>query len=344
MIRTKRLSWVLGVLAAASLTFAGCDSGNKEAAKADAPKAAETQFLKFTGGPSGGTFQYFSNGMSVRLSKQLEGIKVSNQASNGSTENLRKVDGAKADFGIVYSGDLYLGRNGRLTGDAKKYENVYAMSFLYKAPAQLAVLKDSGITTVEQLEGKRVGLGGPGSGAAASAERFFSTTGLWDKIDRQFLGYTKAASAIKDGHLDAMWILAGYPTRALIELAATKDIALLDVYEAGMKYGLNETHPFYQPLKIPANTYDGVTTETGSFFDSALWVAGKHTPAKYVYAALKDIYSPEGLAYLVNVKSTAKQMSVEGGVTGIVTPLHPGAAKFWTENGLTISDAAKAVE
>ena len=344
MIKTTRFGWLIGLLAAASLTVAGCDSGKKGTAeKKEAPKA-ETSFLKFTGGPSGGTFQYFSNGMSVRLSKKLEGVKVSNQASNGSTENLRKVNGAKADFGIVYSGDLYLGRNGRLTGDTNKYENVYAVSFLYKAPAQLAVLKDSGITTVEQLEGKRVGLGGPGSGAAASAERFFSTTGMWDKIDRQFLGYTKAAAAIKDGHLDAMWILAGYPTRALIELAATKEIILLDVGEAGMKYGLDKSHPFYQPLQIPANTYDGVTTETGSFFDSALWVAGKHTPAKYVYSALKDIYSQEGLEYLINVKSTAKQMSVAGGVTGIVTPLHPGAAKFWTEKGITISADAAAVE
>ena len=69
-------------------------------------------FLKFSGGPSGGTFQYFSNGMAIRLSKKIPDLKVSNQASRGSVENIQKVDTKKADFGIAYSGDLYLAENG----------------------------------------------------------------------------------------------------------------------------------------------------------------------------------------------------------------------------------------
>ena len=299
-------------------------------------------FLKFTGGPSGGTFQYFSNGIAIRLTKQNSDLKVSNQASRGSVENIRKVNNKRADFGIAYSGDLYLAREGRLAGDTKKYMDVRAVAFLYKAPAQLAVLKNSGIKQVNQLTGKKVALGGPGSGAAASAERFFKLVGLWDNMDRQFLGYSKAAAAMKDGHIDAMWILAGYPTRALIELGATKDIELLHVYGEAARHGLADSLPFYQPLFIPPNTYEGVPYATASFFDSALWVAHKDVKPEHVYDALKEMFSDAGLKYLINVKSTAKQMSVKGGVTGIVTPLHPGAQKFWKENGLMISSAAMA--
>ena len=306
------------------------------------PAAFAKDFIKFSGGPSGGTFQYFSNGMAIRLSKQIPSLKVSNQASRGSVENIRKVNSNRADFGIAYSGDLYLARNGRLAGDKNKYGKVRAVSFLYKAPAQLAVLKGTGISQVMDLTGKKVALGGPGSGAAASAQRFFQLVGLWDKMDKQFLGYTKAASAMKDGHIDAMWILAGYPTRALIELAATKDIELLNVFETASINGLAEKLPFYQPLFIPANTYEGVNHATSSFFDSALWVATDKVKADIVYNALKEMYSKEGLAYMVKVKSTAKQMSVAGGVTGIVTPLHKGAEKFWKEKGLTISSDAAA--
>ncbi|MBU2649152.1 TAXI family TRAP transporter solute-binding subunit [bacterium] len=306
------------------------------------PVTFAKDFLKFSGGPSGGTYQYFSNGMAIYLSKHIPDLKVSNQASRGSVENIRKVNTKRADYGIAYSGDLYLARNARLAGDTNKYMNVRVVSFLYKAPAQLAVLKKGGITTVEQLKGKKVALGGPGSGAAASAERFLRLVDLWDNIDRQFLGYSKAASAMKDGHIDAMWILAGYPTRALIELAATQDIELLDVYNPAVKAGLAEKLPFYQQLFIPANTYEGVAHQTPSFFDSALWIVNKNVSDELVYQSLKTMYTPAGLKYLVNVKSTAKQMSISAGVTGVVTPLHKGAERFWKENGLNIIPAAAA--
>ncbi|MDT8448473.1 MAG: TAXI family TRAP transporter solute-binding subunit [bacterium] len=306
-----------------------------------ATTAQAADFLKFTGGPSGGTFQYFSSGMSGYLSKETKGLKVSNQASRGSVENIRKIDSGRADYGIAYSGDLYLARNGKLSGDDKKYLNARAVSFLYKAPAQLVVLKGSDIMKVEDLKGKKVALGGPGSGAAASAERFFRTVGLWDEIDRQFLGYSKAADAMKDGHIDAMWILAGYPTRAVIELAATKEVRLLNLDEIAEAKGLYRDMPFYQKLKIPANTYEGVTTETSSFFDSALWIASHKVKDDVMHRSIEIIYSDKGLAHLISVKKTAKQMSVEGALTGIVTPVHPGAIKFWTEKGLSIADNQK---
>jgi len=306
------------------------------------PVGFTAEFVKFSGGPSGGTFQYFSNGMAIRLSEKLPGIKVSNQASRGSVENIRKVNNKRADFGIAYSGDTYLASKGLLADDTNKYLGVRAVAFLYKAPAQLAVLQGSGISSVMQLEGKKVALGGAGSGAAASAERFFKLIGLWDKMDRQFLGYDKAASAMKDGHIDAMWILAGYPTSALIELGASKDIDLLNVYDVAVEHGLKEKLPFYQPLQIPANVYEDVTSPRSSFFDSALWIAGEDVSEDVVYNSLKEIFSDEGLKYLVNVKSTAKQMSVKDGILGIVTPLHKGAEKFWKEKGLTIPAAAMA--
>ncbi len=70
-----------------------------------------------------------------------------------------------------------------------------------------------------------------------------------------------------------------------------------------------------------------------SFQDSALWVAGAHVKPETVKMALADIFSPEGLAYMVKVKSTAKAMSVDGALNGIVTPVHPGAEAFWKAAG-----------
>ena len=306
-----------------------------------APTCAAKTRLAFSGGPEGGTFQYFSNGMATRLSRDLPNVEVSNMASAGSVENLRRVNSEDADFGIAYSGDTYLARNGMLPKDSRRYQDVLALAFLYGAPAHLVVLDGSGIRQVSDLAGKRVAVGGAGSGAAASAQRYFTALGLWDRMNVEFLGYSKAASALGDKLIDAMWVFAGYPNASVIEAAASNKIRILDTYEAGEKAGVFKEYPFYAPLTIPAGTYSGVDYDVKSFQDSALWMAGKHVSADLVYDALKDIFSPEGLAYLVKVKSTAKSMSVAGALTGIVTPLHPGAIRFWEEQGLTISPAQK---
>jgi hypothetical protein len=300
--------------------------------------AAKTR-LGFSGGPEGGTFQYFSNGIASRLSKMITDVEVSNMASAGSVENIRRVNSGEADFGISYSGDTYLARNGSLTNDANKYPNVHAMAFLYGAPAHLIVLEKSGINTVADLEGKRVAVGGAGSGAAASAQRFFETVGLWDKMKVEYIGYSKAAAAIGDGLIDAMWVFAGFPNSSVIQAAASNKIKILSLYETGEKAGTFKQYPFYAPITIPAGTYSGVDYDVKSFQDSALWVAGSHVSDDNVYDALANIYTPDGLAYMVKVKSTAKSMSVEGALTGIVTPVHTGAQKFWKEKGLALTDA-----
>lgn len=300
--------------------------------------AAKTR-LGFGGGPEGGTFQYFSNGIASRLSKMQPDLEVSNMASAGSVENLRRVNSGEIDFGISYSGDTYLGRNGRLTNDTNVYPNVMAMAFLYGAPAHLIVLEKSGINAVADLVGKRIAVGGAGSGAAAAAQRYFESVGLWDKMNVEFIGYSKAASAIGDGLIDAMWVFAGFPNSSVIQAAASNKIKILSTWDAGEKAGAFETYPFYAKLTIPAGTYTGVDYDVMSFQDSALWVAGKHVAPEHVYNALANIYTPEGLSYMVKVKSTAKSMSVESALTGIVTPVHPGAQKFWKEKGLSLTAA-----
>mgnify|MGYP001232486744 CR=1 FL=1 len=295
--------------------------------------------LGFGGGPEGGTFQYFSNGISSRLSKMLAGVEVSNMASAGSVENVRRVNSGEIDFGIAYSGDTYLARNGRLTNDTNKYPNVQAVAYLYGAPAHLIVLEGSGINKVADLAGKRVAVGGAGSGAAAAAQRYFGALGLWDKMKVEFIGYSKAASAIGDGLIDAMWVFAGFPNSSVIQAAASNKIKILQTFEAGEKGGAFEQYPFYAPVTIPAGTYSGVDYDVKSFQDSALWVANADVKADHVYNAVNNIFTKEGLSYMVKVKSTAKAMSVDGGLTGVVTPVHAGAAKFWKEKGLKLSHA-----
>ena len=150
----------------------------------------------FGGGPAGGTFQVVANGIQVyKPVKASTDFSVKAQTSAGSVENLRKTNAGRQQMSVVYSGHVWLGRNGQMKNDPKKYENVLAVAWLYGAPGQLVVRADSGIKSVKDLPGKKVGVGNAGSGAFANCELFFSHMGVWDKIERNAMGYNDAAAA-----------------------------------------------------------------------------------------------------------------------------------------------------
>ncbi len=291
--------------------------------------------IVFGGGPAGGTFQVVANAVQTyKPVKNVETFTVKAQSSAGSVENLRKANSGKHDFSVVYSGHVYLGRNGMMKNDSKKYEDVMAVAYLYGAPAQLVVKKGSGIKSAKDLVGKKVGVGNAGSGAFANCEMFFTHLGVWDKIERNAMGYNDAAQAFGNNQLDAFWLFTAFPSGAVIMAAQTNDIALINIGKDAEESGYFKKYPYFGKLTVPAGTYKGVDTDTPSFFDSTLWVANKKVPADVVYEILSLIYTDEGLAHMVSQKKTFKAMSVKDGVKGIVTPLHPGAIKFWKEKGV----------
>ncbi|MES9979502.1 MAG: TAXI family TRAP transporter solute-binding subunit [Candidatus Thiodiazotropha sp. 6PLUC5] len=291
--------------------------------------------IVFSGGPAGGTFQVVDNAIQVYGPvKKNKAFKVKAQSSAGSIENLRKVDRGKADFGVVYSGHVYLGRNGQLKKDTKKYENVLAVAYLYGAPAQLVIRKGSGIKSVSDLVGRKVGVGNAGSGAYANCELFFTHMGVWDKIEQNALGYNDAAAAFGNNQLDAFWLFTAFPSGAVIMAAQTNDIDLVNVGQDALTSGFYEKYPYFSTLTIPSETYRGVDYDTPSFQDSALWVANANLSDEVVYDLLSMIYTEQGLAHMRSQKKTFKEMKIEDGPKGIVTPMHPGAVKFWKEKGV----------
>ncbi|MBU0472545.1 MAG: TAXI family TRAP transporter solute-binding subunit [Bacteroidetes bacterium] len=291
-----------------------------------------SQVFKFSGGPSGGTFQYYASAISTIAKKH--DVRVLAASSGGSVENIRTCNSGKSSFGVAYSGNVFEALHGKLSKDDNKYENVRALGFFYGAPGQLVAKKGSGIKSIKDLIGKSVGVGNAGSGAAANAELMFKHLGLWDKIKAEHLGYRGAADAFKNGQLDAFWVFAGYPNAAVLEVALQEDIVLLNLWEDLEASGFFKENPFYQKIVIPAKTYSGQDAPVISFQDAALWIASKDVPDDVVYKLLTTIYSKEGFAAMIEVHKSAKEMSIAGGLTGVVTPLHPGAIKFWTEMGV----------
>jgi len=299
----------------------------------------QTAFSKerivFGGGPAGGTFQVVANAVQIfGPIKDSSIYKVQAQSSAGDVENIRKVNDGKQQMGISYSGSVWNARNGKLTNDTTKYENVLAVAWLYGAPAQLVVRAGSGIKSVKDLVGKKVGVGNAGSGAFANCELFFTHMGIWDKIERNAMGYNDAAQAFGNNQLDAFWLFVGYPSSAVMMAAQTNDIALVNLGKEAEESGFYKKYSYFGKLTIPAKTYKGVDYDTPSFQDSAIWTANSKVPADIVYDILSKIYTDAGLAHMVEQKKTFKGMSIATGADGIVTPFHPGAEKFWKEKGI----------
>jgi uncharacterized protein len=186
-------------------------------------------------------------------------------------------------------------------------------------------------------------VGNAGSGAALSAERFFRHIGVWDKFQPQFLGYSAAASAFKDGKIDAFWVLVGYPNASVIEAATMSKIRLLDVGKDAEKTGFYKEYP-YAATAIPAGTYPGQTADVLTFEDGTILTVRSDVDADVVYKVAKATWSKEGLENMVQAHKAAVEMSLKNNFKGSSRPLHKGAAKFWEEMGISIPDDLKPID
>jgi TRAP transporter TAXI family solute receptor len=299
------------------------------------PAGAADYSIKIGGGPTGGTFNTFTNAMAVYVPKVNPNIQASSVGSGGSVENVKRVHNGESDFGLCYAVDSGLGFKGQLPQDANKYNKLRSMGYLYGAPAQLIVRADSDFKTAYDLKGKRVAVGNAGSGAAASAERFFRHIGVWDNFKPTFMGYSAAASAFKDGKIDAFWVLVGYPNSSVIEASVQVKIRLIDVGVDAEKSGFYDAFA-YSPTTIPAGTYGKDMPACKSFQDSCILSTSVGQPEDLVYSIMKTLWSKEGMQAMVTAHKALKEMTLENGFTGASVPLHPGAAKFWAEQGKTI--------
>ncbi|MBT8341516.1 MAG: TAXI family TRAP transporter solute-binding subunit [Desulfatitalea sp.] len=302
-----------------------------------APVFGAEYSVKIGGGPTGGTFNTFSNAMAIYVPKVNKHISASSVGSGGSVENVKRVSTGESDFGLCYAVDSALGFNGKLPKDDTQYDGQRSLGYLYGAPAQLVVRDKSKIKSTMDLKGKRVAVGNAGSGAAASAERFFRHTGVWDHFKPTFMGYSAAASAFKDGKIDAFWVLVGYPNRSIIEASVQDKIRLIDVGVDAEKTGFFKAFA-YSPVTIPAGTYGKNMPACKTFQDSTILSANQNLSEELVYTVMKTLWSPAGMEAMVTAKKTFKEMTLDNAFRGASVPLHPGAVKFWKEQGKSIPD------
>jgi TRAP transporter TAXI family solute receptor len=294
------------------------------------------------GGPPAGVFGIFATGISTYLSKAVPNLNVSVAATAGSVENPRRINAGEGEIGISFSSDVHEAFHGLEKFQGKPLTNLRAVGLVFMGVGHLITYADSNIKTIEDLAGKRVAVGNPGSGTFATAERIFRSLGLWDKITRVPLLGAAAGEAMSEGKADAFFWGGPAPDRVTTEAATKKPVRAIDTYTALAKTDFFRQYPYFAKYTFAANSYRGLTEEVHTVGIPALWIANKDFSAALVHKMTAAVYGADGHAHMMKVHAGAKDMVPQSALQGVTIPLHKGAEEHWRSAGVSIPDSIRA--
>ncbi|ALC85960.1 immunogenic protein [Bacillus sp. FJAT-22090] len=325
----KQFKWVailsiiaLFILSACGSTENGSESGSGE----ESGKTKEdVKYLSLLTGGTQGTYYPLGGTFAELISTETD-IKTTAEVSQASAANMTALQNGEGDIAFVQTDIAFYGTEGTLMFEGKKTDSVSALGALYPETIQLVTLADSGITSYDDLKGKKVSVGAPGSGTYANAEQLLEIHGLtMDDIEAQNLDFGESTDGIQSGQIDAAFITAGYPTSAVEALNATNKVTIIPVSEEKAD-ALIKKYPYYAKDKIPAGTY-GLKEEVPAVSVLAMLAVKKELPEDLVYEITKAIYdNTEKISH-----AKGEFIKAETGLDGIGIEIHPGAQKYFDE-------------
>ncbi len=325
----KKLA-ISSVLAASLLTVASA-------------KKAEQKYVIATAS-TGGTYYPVGVGIatiaSLKLAKKNK-LTFSAITSAGSGENVDMLEKGEVNFAILQGLFGSMAWQGKAKYEDKPKKNLRSISMLWQNVEQFTVKKDfvktGTVMDLKNLYGERFSIGGRSSGSRVSAETIMSSLGIdFNKMNIQYLGYTPSSTALQDGKVQGMNTPSGPPTSAVTNVFASigdDKIKVLDFNKDNLK-SINQNYPVWTPFRIKAGTYPGQKEDINTIAQPNLLVVTKDTPEETVYLLTKTIY--ENLPFLNTVHKATKAMSLNKAIAGLPMPLHPGAARFYKEQGIDI--------
>ena len=232
----------------------------------------------------------------------------------------------KAEIAFVQTDIAYYATAGEFMFEGEAIDNISAIGALYPETIQLVTTEGTGIASYDDLKGKKVSVGAPGSGTFANAEQLLEIHGLtMDDIEAQNLDFAESQESLQSGQIDAAFITSGTPTGAVEALNATTEVVIVPVEDAKADE-LLEKYPYYAKETIPAGTY-GMAEEVPTVSVLAMLAVSEHARMETqreegpkIYENTDQISHPKG-AYI----------KAETGLDGIDIDVHPGAQKYFDE-------------
>ena len=299
------------------------------------PALSQSQLSIATGG-TGGAYFPIGGGLAELISQKLDGYGAVAEVTGASVENMALIHSEGADFAIALGDTVHQAYTG--TGDFEgRQVNTLALAAVYPNAVQMVVPAESDIQSLEDLRGRRVSVGAPGSGTEINARAILESNGIEysDLGAVQRLNFNETADALRDGDIEAGIWSVGPPTGSIISLAASRAIRLIPLTEEEIA-NAREVEPIFAPYTLADGIYDGVEGETASVgIPNALVVHGEMED-DLAYEVTKLIF--EEIDYLRSIHPATNDTTVEFSLTSSPIPLHPGAIRYYEEIGAEVPD------
>ena len=255
-------------------------------------------------------------------------------SSRGSVDNVNAIISGLRNSGFAQSDVAYWAYTGTGTMEGKEpAKDLRTIAALFQEHIHLVALKKSNINSVKDLKGKRVSLDEPGSGTYVDAKLILESNGLsTSDVKAEALKGKAATDALRNGKVDAIFVVAGFPTGAIVELASAVDIKLVPIDGAGAK-ALTSKYGFFSQSPIPSGTYEGVD-EVNTVAVGAQWFTSAKEDNELIYQITKALWNKESRKLMDVGHAKGKTITPDTALSGVGVPLHPGAEKFYKEAGL----------
>ena len=293
--------------------------------------ASNSENIRLATGGNTGTYYAYGTALAKVLAEKSD-VKFTVESTGASKANIQLIAGGEVQMAIVQNDVMAYAYDGTDLFAGESARGFMSMAGLYTEVCQIIANPSSGITSIEDLKGKRVSVGDAGSGVEFNAAQILSAYGIsFDNIQKQNLSFAASADAIKNNQIDAFFCTAGAPTTAITELATTNAITVLEVDEAHATQ-LQSMYPFYVRYPIPANTYGGVAEEKWTVAVKATLIVSEKLSEDTVYKLTKALF--ENQPELLTAHAKAAELLAEEAVKSITVPFHPGAEKYYNEIGV----------
>lgn len=335
----KRLLATLLTSAMLLSALAGCGgnnnsssaSGGGDASGSGAPSRGNVM-MTFGTGDTGGSLYPAGAALSQLWTNNVQGVKCNTQTSTGSFQNVQDVAAGNVDVAVATADVVLNGYSG--TGNfTEALDNVRVIGAVYTSVSSGVALKDSGLEYVHDLKGKRVAVGPAASATENSCLDAFAVMDITaENTSLENLGLGDGAESVGDGIIDAAFGFAGLPIGGQMNLAATKDIVVLNYTQEEIDAILAGNEAYIQST-IPAGTYNGQDYETLTFGVKCLVIVSADMDESLVYDLCKTMN--ENSADLAAGNAILNEMQDPSFLcTNMPIPLHDGATKYYTEQGL----------
>lgn len=329
--------------------FAGCGGGETAApseapadeapadeAPADTPEdsapSGEVVNLSMATGGTSGTYYGFSGVISQVLNEKLKDVlNITVESTGASKANIQLIDAGESQLALVQNDVMAYAYEAKdMFEGSAPITNFSAVATLY--PEECQIIANKNITSIADLAGKKVSVGDAGSGVEFNARQILGAYGItFDDIFVNNQSFADSADSLKNGTIDAAFVVAGAPTTAVTELASTYEFNVLEIDDEHVKI-LQDEYGFYAPVIIPGGTYGGVDEDVQTVAIMATVIASNDVSEDVVYSFLKGLFDNKDEIAAGHTKG--QLLSHETAISGISIPFHPGAEKYYAEVGV----------